>query len=246
MDPNWHHTLVHLKEDTLHAPLPREGHLGILPEGGTNSTACRRISQLEVHQLLISGLQFSYLGGLNGCKVPLITSLPESLANGTSLTGGESIYLKVDMLQSIVQESDWKVWPPGGYPSILMASTVKATPPKLEREVSMTMELRDLLSWTMLDMSGHMSGNSTPQKTKSCGHTHTSTPQTERSLWASGHLIPGEYPGWCWDGRSLPRGNPLCHLSHSPDIRAQWWHPSCRCKPSLREGQQGPRGTASY
>ena len=55
--PNWPYTLVQLNEDTCHVPLPKKGHLGILPKRGTNNSACRRISQLEVHQLLISGLQ---------------------------------------------------------------------------------------------------------------------------------------------------------------------------------------------
>ena len=53
--PNWPYALVQLNEDTHHAPLPKEGHLGILPQGGTDITICRRISQLEVHQLLASG-----------------------------------------------------------------------------------------------------------------------------------------------------------------------------------------------
>ena len=161
---NWPYTLVWLNGDTHHVSLPREGHLGILPEGGTNSTACRRISQLEVCQLLSLGLQVVYLVGLNGHEVPLITPLPKSLANGTSLTGGKSVYLKVDIPQSIAEESDQKASTPGKCPSILMASPVKATPPKLEREVSMTMEVRELLSWVMLDTSGHMSGNSTPKR----------------------------------------------------------------------------------
>ena len=51
--PNWPYALVQLNEDTCLAPLPKEGHLGILPQGGTNITACGRISQLEVCQLLI-------------------------------------------------------------------------------------------------------------------------------------------------------------------------------------------------
>ena len=129
--PNWPYALVWLNKDTHHVPLPMEGHLGILPEGGTGSTTCRRISQLEVCQLLISGLQVIYLVGLNGHVVPLITSLPESLANGTSLTGGKSVYLKVSILQSIMQESDQKASPPDRCPSILMATPVKATAPKL-------------------------------------------------------------------------------------------------------------------
>ena len=69
-------------------------------------TACGRISQLEVYQLLLSGLQVTYPIGLNGCEEPIITSLPESLANSISLTRGESIYLEIDILQSLAEEPD--------------------------------------------------------------------------------------------------------------------------------------------
>ena len=119
---DWPYALVQLTEDTHHAPLPKEGHLGILPEGGTNTIACRGISQLEVCQLLQSDSQVIYPVGLNGHEIPLITSLPKSLANGTSLTGGKSIYLKVDILQSITGESDCKALPPGKHLSILIVS----------------------------------------------------------------------------------------------------------------------------
>ena len=243
--PNWPYALVWLNKDTCHVPLPKEGHLGILPKGGTDRTTCRRISQLEVHQVLVSGLQVTYPVGLNGCKDPIITSLPESLANGISLTGGRSVYLEVNIPQPIMEEPDQKALPLGRCSPILMASPLKTTPPKPEWEVSMTMELRSLLSWVMLDTSGHVLGTQ-PQKTKPCGHTHTSTPQTERSLQVGGHIIPGEYSGWCWDGRSLSRGSPHHHLSHSCTWRAQQWHPSHRHKLSLREGQQGPRGAADH
>ena len=46
--PDWPYALVQLNGDTCHAPLPREGHLSVLPRGGTSSAACRRVSQLEV------------------------------------------------------------------------------------------------------------------------------------------------------------------------------------------------------
>ena len=104
--PNWPYALVQLHEDTCHVPLPKEGHLVILPQRGAEMTACRRISQLEVCQLLISSPQVAYLIGLNGCKEPIITSLPESLANGISLTGGKSIYLEIDIPQSLAEEPD--------------------------------------------------------------------------------------------------------------------------------------------
>ena len=71
--PNWPYTLVWLHEDTHHAPLPKEGHMGILPLGGVDTTPCRWISQLEVHQLLISSPQVAYPVGLNGGEEPIVT-----------------------------------------------------------------------------------------------------------------------------------------------------------------------------
>ena len=80
--PNWPYMLVQLHKGTHHVPLPKEGHLGILPQRGVEATSCRQISQLEVCQLLISSPQVTYPIRLHGCEEPTITSLPESLANG--------------------------------------------------------------------------------------------------------------------------------------------------------------------
>ena len=104
--PNWPYALVLLHKGTHHVPLPKEGHLGILPQRGAKMTPCRQIHQLEVCQLLISSLQVAYPIGLNGCEEPIITSLPESLANGISLTRGKSIYQEIDILQSLAEELD--------------------------------------------------------------------------------------------------------------------------------------------
>ena len=82
--------------------------------------------------------------------------LPESLANGISLSSGESIYLEINIPPSPVDEPDQKVLPIGKFSSIIMDSPHKATPPKLEGEISMTMEVGNLLSWSMLDgLYGH-------------------------------------------------------------------------------------------
>ena len=162
--PDWPYALVWLNGDACHVPLPREGHLSILPVGGTNSTTYGRVSQLEVCQLLSSDLQVVYPIGVNGHEVPLVISLSESLANGMNLTGGEPIYLKGDILPSITEESEWKVLPSGCHPSIMMVSPIRATLPKAEREVSMTMEWRELLVQAVLDMSGHVSENLTPRR----------------------------------------------------------------------------------
>ena len=111
--PDWPYDLVWLNKDTCHVPLPKEGHLGILPQGEADMTACGRISQLEVCQLLTSGLQVAHPVGLNVHEDPFITSLPESLANGISLTGGKSMYLEINILQPMAKEPDRKALPLG-------------------------------------------------------------------------------------------------------------------------------------
>ena len=159
--PNWSYALVWLNGDACHMTLPREGHLGIMVEGSTSSSTCRRISQLEVCQLLSLGSQIVYPVGLNGCEVPVIALLPELLAKGTNLLRGETIYLQVDILQSTVKGPELKAPPlDGQLTPILTASPIRAPPPKVEGQVSMTTEVRELLSWAVLDSSGYASGSS--------------------------------------------------------------------------------------
>ena len=159
------YTLVQLNRVTCHAPLPREGHLSILAKGGASIATCRRVSQLQVCQLLSLGSQVVYPLGLNGCEVPVIASPPESLAKGINLLGGKPIYLKVDIPQSIAEEAELKALPLSDHsPSILITSPIRPPPPKVEGEVSMTMEVRELLSWAVLDTYEHASGNSTPRR----------------------------------------------------------------------------------
>ena len=126
--PDSPYALVQLNKDTCHVPLPKEGHLGILPQGGTDMTTYGRISQLEVYQLLISGLQVTYLVGLNGCKGPIITTLSESLPNGISLMGGRSVYLEIDIPQPMTKESDWKALPLGKCSAVIIASPLRPLP----------------------------------------------------------------------------------------------------------------------
>ena len=49
--PDWLYILTQLYEGANHAPLLKDKHLGILPQGKVESP-CGQISQLKVHQLL--------------------------------------------------------------------------------------------------------------------------------------------------------------------------------------------------
>ena len=119
--PNWPYALVQLHEGTHHAPLPKEGHVGILPHRGPEATPCWQSSQLEVCQLLIASPQVIYPTGLNGHNEPIITSLPEPLAT-------KPVYLEMDILPLLVEDSDQKVLPLGKVSTIIVASPHKSTP----------------------------------------------------------------------------------------------------------------------
>ena len=95
----------------------------------------------------------------------MVVSLPKLLAKGTNLLEGKPVYLEVDILQPTMERQEPTVPPLGSHSSpIQVPSPIRAPLPKAEREVSMTMEVRELLSWVVLDMSGHASGNSTPKR----------------------------------------------------------------------------------
>ena len=159
------YTLVWFNRDACHVPLPMEGQLSIQVMEGTSNAACKRVSQLQVCQLLSSGSQVVYPAGLNGCEVLLITFLPEPMAKRINLLGGEPISLKVDILQSNTEGPELKAPPLSSHlPSTSIASPVRPPLPKVEGEVSMTMEVRELLSQVGLDTSEHASGSSTPKR----------------------------------------------------------------------------------
>ena len=102
-----------------------------------------------------------YSIGLNWHDEPIITSLPELLASSISLTAGKPIYLGIDIPSPPVEEPDQQILPHGKVSTIVVASPHKSSP-KLEG--SMTMEVRNLLSQTILEMSSCGSENLSPRR----------------------------------------------------------------------------------
>ena len=163
--PNWPYALVQLSGDACHMPLPTEGHLSVMMEGNTSNVPYGKIHQLEVCQLLGSGSWVVYPEGLNGCQVPVVMTLPESLSNGVTMLEGESTFLQVDLSQFATKEQESKALSLGsGLSPTLAASPTRALPPKVEGQISMTMEVSELLSQAVLDTSGLAFRCSTPKR----------------------------------------------------------------------------------
>ena len=158
---DWPYALAQLYEGPHHAPLSKDGHLGILPQRGAEDTPYGQISQLEVHQLLAASSQVIYPVGLNGHDEPVVTTLPEPLASGVSLTTSEYIYLGIDIPSPPVEELDQKILPLSEVSTILIASPHKSP---LKSEGSMTMEVSNLLSRAVLKASSCESEHSSPRR----------------------------------------------------------------------------------
>ena len=121
--PDWPYALVQLNGDACHVPLPMEGHLSIMVEGSTSSVTGGRFNQLEACHLLSSGSQVIYSVGLNGYQVPMIMSLPELLAKGTTQLGGKPASLPADILQSTRKGQEPKVLPLSSHSSPILTTS---------------------------------------------------------------------------------------------------------------------------
>ena len=162
---NWPCSLVWLNGNAHHMPLPKEGYLSVMAEEITSHVPYGRICQLEVCQLLSSGSHVVYLEGLNGCQVPVIMTLPESLSNSMTLLKGKSTFLQVDFSQSATKGQESKALFLGsGLSPTPAVSPTRAFPHKVEGQISMTMEVSELLSHAVLDTSSLASGSSTPKR----------------------------------------------------------------------------------
>ena len=65
--PDWPYIFAQLYKGSNHTPLPKDKHLGILPQGKAKESPHGQISQLEVCWLLSARPQVVYPAGLNGC-----------------------------------------------------------------------------------------------------------------------------------------------------------------------------------
>ena len=88
-----------------------------------------------------------YPKGLNGCLVLVITSL----AHDTNVFSDEPTFLQVDLSQFVMEEWESKApFPSSNSMSTSPSCPTMAPPPKVESQVSMTMEVSELLLWTAL------------------------------------------------------------------------------------------------
>ena len=117
-----------------------------------------------------------------------------------------------------------------------MASSVKTTLPQAEEEASMTTEVRELLTWAVLDMSRHGSMNSYPNRLNPIV-VLTSLPHKLGDI--SGPVDTSAK--WCAPDNAKMGGAPLeeiptvsLPLAETPGPSSDTPH---QCRPPLQRGQ---------
>ena len=160
--PDWPYGLAELYEGSNHTPLPKDKHIGILPQRKVEVSPYGQISQLEVHQLLSAGPQVIYLvGGLNGGNQLVTITLPEPLYSSSSVTTDGHLHMRIDIPLLSPEEPECTTLPLGGVHAIPSATTPK-TPWK--PRINLTAEVNDSLKWGMADDSSCKSEYSASEK----------------------------------------------------------------------------------
>ena len=202
--------------------LPKEGHLSILVEGSTSSVVCQKdqpTRSLTAPQLGFPG--HLPCAGLNGCEVPH-DNVPVRVTSQRCNHAWrcKPVYLPVDIPVSTMKGHEFKAPSPGSHSiPILTASPIRAPPPKAEGQVCMTTEVRELLSWVVLDTSGHGSGSSTPKSQEPMVLVTPLHPKTRKiSPNQVDYILPSGCPRWCQNGWSHPwrRSMPPAPIQSKP------------------------------
>ena len=150
--PDWLYVLAQLYKGSNHTPLPKDKHLGVLPQGKVDESPYGWISQLKVCQLLSARPRVIYLVGLNGGNQPVTINLPELLHSGSSITTDEHPHMRIDITLLSPEEPEHTTPPLGGAHALPVATTPK-TPWK--PRISLRAGVDDLLDRVMADDSSH-------------------------------------------------------------------------------------------
>ena len=194
--PDWPYVLTQLYEGTNHAPLPKDKHLGILPQGKAESP-CGQISQLEVCQLLSARPQVVYLMGLNGGDQSVTINLPGLLHSSSSVTTDEHPYIKIDIPSPTPEEQDGVNLALGGGHT---TQTIAMPKTPWKPRVTLMAEVGELLTGGMTEDYDHEPEHSITVKELA---TEADIPITKD--WGAspttGHVLSGQ----CSRNRGLPR-----------------------------------------
>ena len=168
---DWPYILIQLYEGTNHMPLPKDGHVCVLPQGEAVSPS-GQISQLKVCQLLSAGPLVVFPMELNGGDQSVTIDLLESLHMGSSVITDEYPYIEVNIPTLVPKEQGNT-----NLPLDEKYDTATADQPKTSWKPRITLiaEVNDLIGQGMMDNYDQESEHSTTAEVPST-EADTSSP----------------------------------------------------------------------
>ena len=144
---DWPYILIQLYKGANHMPLPKDGHVCVLPQGEAESPS-GQISQLKICQLLSAGPSVVFPMELNQGDQSVTIDLPESLHMGSSVITDEYPYIEVNIPTLVPKEQGSAILPLGE-----KCDTATADQPKTSWKPRITLlaEVNGLIGWGMMD-----------------------------------------------------------------------------------------------
>ena len=154
---DWPYVLIQLYKGANHRPLPKDGHVCVLPQGEVGNPS-GWISQIKIHHLLSAGPSVVFPMELNQGDQSVTIDLPESLHMGSSVINDKYPYIEVNIPSLVPKEQ--------GNTDLLLGkkcNTATANQPKTswKPRITLTAEVKDLISWGMMDDYDRESEHST-------------------------------------------------------------------------------------
>ena len=176
--PNWPYVFAQLYEGSNHTPLPKDKHLGILPQGKVEESPHGWISQLKVCQLISARPQVIYPVGLNGCDQSVTINILEPLHSSSSITNDEHLYLQIDIPLPTPEGPECTTQPLGRVP----ATPIDNIPKTLWKpRITLMAEVNDLIDRGMADDYNSKLEHSTMGEEASVGADVPPPPKAEVS-----------------------------------------------------------------
>ena len=144
---DWPYILIQSYKGANHMPLPKDGHICVLPQGEAESPS-GQISQLKICQLLSTGPSVVFPMELNQGNQSVTIDLPESLHMGSSVITDEYPYIEVNIPTLVPKEQGNANSPLGK-----KCNTATADQPKTSWKPRITLlaEVNGLISRGMMD-----------------------------------------------------------------------------------------------
>ena len=203
---DWPYILIQSYKCANHMPLPKDGHVCVLPQGEVESPS-GQISQLKVCQLLSAGPLVVFPMELNGGDQSVTIDLPESLHMGSSVITDEYPYIEVNIPTLVPKEQGNANLPLGK-----KYDTATANQPKTSWKPRITLiaEVNDLIGRGMTDNYDQELEHSTMAEVPSTEADTLSPSKREKPSFVIGYPFSGK----CGRDRSFREKQPCQCFAH--------------------------------